>query len=157
MLHPLCSSIDDWLKEDEENVVAIHCKAGKGRTGLVVAAYLVHCGLAKSADEALAIFAQKRTRNEKGVTIPSQIRYVHYYESLLSMAGVAMNPQRVELAGVCVIRTAQSNHVFVSHHSFRLYFNCCILTLWCVMYFPFFRFQTAVSFQVRIFFAVQDS
>jgi len=83
MLAPFCASMDAFLAEDPANVVAIHCKAGKGRTGLVIATYLVHCGLAPSAEAALALFAEKRTYNGKGVTIPSQMRFVHYYEQRL--------------------------------------------------------------------------
>ena len=72
-----------WLSADARNVVAVHCKAGKGRTGLIVAAYLVYAGLAPSATAALRAFGAARTSNGKGVTIPSQMRYVHYFEASL--------------------------------------------------------------------------
>ncbi|KAL6990422.1 Phosphoric monoester hydrolase [Sarracenia purpurea var. burkii] len=56
--------------------------AGKGRTGLMVCAYLVYSGM--SAEEALQVYAQKRTTNNEGVSIPSQRRYVGYWENVLS-------------------------------------------------------------------------
>jgi phosphatidylinositol-3,4,5-trisphosphate 3-phosphatase/dual-specificity protein phosphatase PTEN len=104
MLAPLCESIDSYLNEDPANVVAVHCKAGKGRTGLVISAYLLHAGVCASAGEALRRFAEGRTHNGKGVTIPSQIRYVHYFESLLRKnmprRGQIVQIQRVRLVTI---------------------------------------------------------
>ena len=81
LMLPFCKDLEKWLTDDPENVASIHCKAGKGRTGTLICVYLVHTGR-YTADEALAEFGRARTENAKGVTIPSQQRYVHYYEQL---------------------------------------------------------------------------
>ena len=78
-----------WLAAHPDNVVAVHCKAGKGRTGLIVAAFLVFAGLQPSATAALRAFGEARTSDGKGVTIPSQMRYVHYFEQSLRRPVVA--------------------------------------------------------------------
>lgn len=78
-----CEDMQRWLGEHPENVVAVHCKAGKGRTGMMLSALLLQCGAAPTATEAIALFGRARTTDGKGITIPSQMRYVHYYEALL--------------------------------------------------------------------------
>ncbi|KAH3760734.1 protein tyrosine phosphatase [Pelomyxa schiedti] len=84
LIHQFCQSCDTWIKKAPKNVSVVHCKAGKGRTGLMVSAYLLHSGTCGTAEEALTYFAAKRTYDSKGVTIPSQIRYVGYYADFLS-------------------------------------------------------------------------
>ena len=64
------------LAMDSENVVAVHCKAGKGRTGLGICAYLLFSQAAESAFKAVQLFNSRRTNNGKGLRIPSQIRYL---------------------------------------------------------------------------------
>mmetsp|Transcript_44202 Transcript_44202/g.71022 ORF Transcript_44202/g.71022 Transcript_44202/m.71022 type:complete len:1122 (+) Transcript_44202:108-3473(+) len=83
MVYDFCLDVEAFLKRGKDHVVAVHCKAGKGRTGMMLSCYLLHCKACKTAEEALTLFADKRTADGKGVTIASQIRYVHYYERFL--------------------------------------------------------------------------
>jgi len=48
------------IEEHEKNVVAIHCKAGKGRTGTIICSYLIFSGLFSSLSTALEYFRVKR-------------------------------------------------------------------------------------------------
>ena len=79
-----CIDICLFLTAHPEGVAAIHCKAGKGRTGVMIVCYLIFSGLCKNTQEALTHYANQRTLNKKGVTIPSQIRYIQYFETFLS-------------------------------------------------------------------------
>jgi hypothetical protein len=91
MLHDLCLSAERWLQADPEHVIAIHCKGGKGRTGVGICAHLVQFwGL--SAAQALLAYENARTvgwsvgsdKESQGVTGRSQIRYIGYYADLIA-------------------------------------------------------------------------
>ncbi|CDW89841.1 phosphatidylinositol--trisphosphate 3-phosphatase and dual-specificity protein phosphatase pten [Stylonychia lemnae] len=85
MILKFCQDIEEFMKEDERNVAAIHCKAGKGRTGVMICCYLIYSREFKAAHDALVFYGKIRTSNGKGVTIPSQIRYVYYFENFLQL------------------------------------------------------------------------
>jgi len=83
MIRPFCLSVQAFLDEHPDNVVCVHCKAGKGRTGLMICALLLHSGVFTDASKAMTYYGRARTLNGKGLTIPSQRRYVGYYADLL--------------------------------------------------------------------------
>uniref|UniRef100_H2LIN4 Transmembrane phosphatase with tensin homology n=1 Tax=Oryzias latipes TaxID=8090 RepID=H2LIN4_ORYLA len=79
------ASVREWMSADPQNVIAIHCKGGKGRTGTMVCTWLIDSDQFESAQDSLEYFGERRTdktRSSKfqGVETPSQSRYVGYYE-----------------------------------------------------------------------------
>ena len=82
-LMKFCEDARKFLDESELNVVAIHCKAGKGRTGTFICCLLLYLGIFDTMDECLKYYGLMRMGEEKGVTIPSQKRYVYYFEQII--------------------------------------------------------------------------
>ncbi|KAH7825524.1 putative pten protein [Monocercomonoides exilis] len=80
MIEEFCLDCDQYMKQDPKNVCVIHCKAGKGRTGLMICCLLLYMKEWENAEEAMEFYGIARTKNRKGVTIPSQRRYIHYFE-----------------------------------------------------------------------------
>lgn len=80
LLWAILTEIDAWLTSDPQHVAITHCMAGRGRTGLVTASYLLCSGAFGTAADALAFFAERRGMSVKN---GSQRRYVSYVEHQL--------------------------------------------------------------------------
>jgi protein-tyrosine phosphatase len=77
----IMASMRNWLHEKEGRVVVVHCKAGKGRSGTASCSYLIS-EEGWAIHKALNRFTERRMRPNmgKGVSIPSQLRWIGYVD-----------------------------------------------------------------------------
>ncbi|XP_019166371.1 PREDICTED: phosphatidylinositol 3,4,5-trisphosphate 3-phosphatase and protein-tyrosine-phosphatase PTEN2A-like isoform X2 [Ipomoea nil] len=94
LIMSFCQSAYSWLKEDIENVVVVHCKAGMARTGLMISSLLLYLKFFPTAEESINYYNQKRCMDAKGLVLPSQIRYVKYFERILMYFNGENQPAR---------------------------------------------------------------
>jgi len=94
------------MRSDPKNVIVIHCKGGKGRTGTIVCAWLLEVQMFQEAKDALKYFGNRRTDLEvgetfQGVETASQIRYVGYYGVIKqNFGGVSPPPRDMQITKV---------------------------------------------------------
>ena len=89
-----------WLNSDFENVIVVHCLAGKGRTGLMISALLLYMQICPTAAECIEFFNTQR--GGSGVQIPSQIRIVKYFEEMMTLCE---NSIPIAIAAISVAKT----------------------------------------------------
>ncbi|XP_044036467.1 tensin-2-like isoform X3 [Siniperca chuatsi] len=82
----VCKAMETWLISDPNNVVVLHCKGNKGKTGVIVAAYMHYSKISAGADQALTTLAMRKFCEDKVSSSlqPSQNRYIYYFSGLLS-------------------------------------------------------------------------
>ena len=86
----LCREAVKFLNLHPENVVTVHCRGGKGRTGTMVSSLLIWTGVYDTWVDAATYFSKRRTDLTlgeypyQGITSPSQLRYVSYISRMLN-------------------------------------------------------------------------
>lgn len=81
--------LEEYLSGNPKRVAFIHCKEGKGRLGSVICGYLMYkaaqSGVYMSVEEAISKFTCRRMRRGfgPGVSIRSQVRFLHYWQRFL--------------------------------------------------------------------------
>jgi len=98
-----CLDVDAYLTEDEKNVVAVTCSYGKERTGLMISCYMLFAEIFPSHRTALDFFASQRTQDNFGVSSPSHVRYVSYFERYLREYHLRSPPIVMDFNGKPVI------------------------------------------------------
>ncbi|XP_062872212.1 tensin-2 isoform X3 [Trichomycterus rosablanca] len=88
----MCKAMETWLNSDPQHVVVLHCKGNKGKTGVIIAAYMHYSKISAGADQALSTLAMRKFCEDKVSSSlqPSQNRYIYYFGGLLSGA-IKMN------------------------------------------------------------------
>eukprot|EP01132_Coremiostelium_polycephalum_P001283 gene1283-1619_t len=93
-----------FLNLDPLNVVAVHCAAGRGRTGTLICSYLISTLMYENQlNSALNLFASQRSSTGEGLRVPSQIRYVDYVNQLATRTrdiGLVQNPVPLMLKAI---------------------------------------------------------
>eukprot|EP01038_Epipyxis_sp_PR26KG_P004234 gene4234-6011_t len=108
----ICANVDAYLNVDPDNIVAFHCKTGKGRSCLLAACCLLHAGLFDNADDVIAYINEQRTPSSLDtLVVPSQIRYIHYYETLLRVDSVACSTYIIDHIRMTTIPSFNSSIV----------------------------------------------
>lgn len=82
VIFSIFSSIQGWLKLDQDNVAIMHCQATKGRSYMIMASYLTWTNEYPSVLEAfrkLCSITQQRVE-----LLPSQLRYMNYIQEILN-------------------------------------------------------------------------
>jgi len=100
MILDFCIDVDKYLeKDDEKNVVCVHCSDGKERSGLLIACYMLYSEIQPSAQYALDQFALKRTQDAIAVISPSRRRYAHYFQRYLREYHFCNPPRIMDFSG----------------------------------------------------------
>ncbi|XP_044106234.1 phosphatidylinositol 3,4,5-trisphosphate 3-phosphatase TPTE2-like [Neovison vison] len=91
--------VNEWMSQDDENIVVIHCKGGKGRTGTMICACLIASGIFTTAEDSLFYFGERRTDKSsstkfQGVETPSQSRYVGYFADVKNIYNMTLPPRK---------------------------------------------------------------
>ncbi|XP_068588759.1 tensin-2 isoform X2 [Cebidichthys violaceus] len=99
----ICKAMETWLTSNPQHVVVLHCKGHKGKTGVIIAAYMHYSKISAGADQALSTLAMRKFCEDKVSSSlqPSQNRYIYYFGGLLSGA-IKMNSSPLFLHQVLI-------------------------------------------------------
>eukprot|EP01132_Coremiostelium_polycephalum_P001953 gene1953-2389_t len=120
----------NWLNRDPRNVIAIHCKAGKGRTGTIISCYLISILKLNCPDvfyrsdsilyNTLSFFNTMRSNEGECITVPSQKRYIGYYIQFLREEvpySLLLNPVVYRIVNIeCTGQFSTSNLTSIEFH-----------------------------------------
>ncbi|VDM24582.1 unnamed protein product [Toxocara canis] len=109
----ICKMFENWLAANKDNVIVVHCKGGRSRAAIVVAAYMHYIMICSSEESVADRFAMQRfsERFLGADAQPSHKRYVNYFASLLS-GRTKINPSTIYLHQIALCNFSPRNVLF---------------------------------------------
>jgi hypothetical protein len=92
----ICNAVENWLAADDDNVAVVHCRTGRRRTCTVLACLMAWLGQSPDPMKAMRTVAQVRNIPIAGLTIPSQRRYIRYFDRVLKGDQPSSSPQTLQ-------------------------------------------------------------
>ena len=83
LLVRICNAVANWLAADDKNVAVVHCRTGKRRTCTVLACLMAWLGQSPDPMQAIKHVAHRRNIPIVALSIPSQRRYIRYFDRVL--------------------------------------------------------------------------
>lgn len=102
----IISKAFEHLMKEKDNIICLHCLAGKGRTGTVCCSLLTYAKLVDTSEQANDYYSIKRFKKiNKAVQEPSQLRYIRYFDKLLAPNFNGLQPkvfeiQHIDISGI---------------------------------------------------------
>uniref|UniRef100_A0A8D2BKJ3 Phosphatidylinositol-3,4,5-trisphosphate 3-phosphatase n=1 Tax=Sus scrofa TaxID=9823 RepID=A0A8D2BKJ3_PIG len=107
-------NVQEWMAQDEENVIAVHCKGGKGRTGTMICAYLLASEIFTTAEASCYYFGERRTDKStsskfQGIETPSQNRFVGYFAQVKNSFNMTLPLRKILTIKKIIIYSIHGN------------------------------------------------
>lgn len=81
LIHAFLKDMQQWMGASGSNVSVVHCNSGKGRSGCMVASYLIYA-MGMFFNEAIELFNTHRINFGSGLSLPSHLRYIKYIDRI---------------------------------------------------------------------------
>lgn len=104
----ICTSAASWLASDDRNVAVVHCMTGRGRTAVALSCLIAWMREASTSMDALAKVSAALNIHMNEATIPSQRRYIKYFDCILEGVKPRHAPVRLRAFSVSGIPEFQA-------------------------------------------------
>lgn len=92
-----CTDAANFLLADPKNVVVVTSENGRGRAGVMICCLILYMKIIKCAKDSIIYFGIMRSINNKGITVPSQMRYIYYFDKLVKKKGLSTEDTNIDL------------------------------------------------------------